>query len=141
MRWTGCWPGILLEACVGQRRRKQTLQRMPDSLYRPKPGTLWHASAAVWPQPVWSSTAALRQQVSFIRCLKRWNHLTVHGLSAGTAWMKSSTEPEKKCMSQIAGLFLRQTAHAWSFSGSRSWCTLCSATFVELCTMIIHTAS
>lgn len=38
MRWTGCWPGILLEACVGQRRRKQTLQRMPDSLYRPKPG-------------------------------------------------------------------------------------------------------
>ena len=87
------------------------------------------------------ASAGLRQQVSFIRCLKRWNHLTVHGLSAGTAWMKSSTEPEKKCMSQIAGLFLRQTAHAWSFSGSRSWCTLCSATFVELCIMIIHTAS
>ena len=35
---------------------------------------------------------------------------------------------------------LWQTAHAWSFSGNRSWYTLCSATSAGLFIMITHMA-
>ena len=74
------------------------------------------------------------------RCLRRWSPWILHGLIAGMVWTKSFTEPGKRHMRRTAGLFLRQTAHAWSFSGNRSWYTLCSATSAGLFIMITHMA-